>query len=529
MQRGSKGGNNSGPSSVLRWEAHAPERLRPRQQPRGTATLEQPAAEPLPADEGSTVQPRPPRRSSHPLLAAGLSWLLPGLGQFVLGSRRAALVFIVPALAVLTWFAVQLGQGAAFFAVSLWDDSFLAVFLGILIAFGVWRLLAVGHAMRVGWRGRHWRKLDVAVGLVLVASILAAHGAVAAGAVYWYDRANQINQNDFFSDATPIAQPTASPTASATPARPATPRPQFSFPWAAAPAPTNPYPVSEPTLPPSNNRITFLLVGVDFMSGRSHSLTDSLMVVSLDVKTAKAALISVPRDTSAFQLYWGPWVTYNFKINTLVGSVDSGRLKSPDNGIKTLEKEIGYLVGIPIDYYAAVDIDGFVKLIDGVGGVDVNNKHQINDPPFLVLPEGPAHLNGDLAMRYVRSREHGGSDYLRAQRQQEVMKNVEASIVSPAMVAQLPNLLQLASDNISTDFPLKYAKNFVRVGKIVKVDGCVLGPPYSWHPATDSTGGSWTSRLDLTAVAALSVQYFGKESSYYGQPGVVAAPCRSVQ
>ena len=121
----------------------------------------------------------------------------------------------------------------------------------------------------------------------------------------------------------------------------------------------------------------------------------------------------MPRDTSGFQLYYGPWVSYNFKINTLLNSVDNGKLKSPDSGIVTLEKEIGFLVGIPINYYAAVDIDGFVKLVDAVGGVDVNNKHAIDDPPFLILPTGPAHLDGDTAMRYVRSREHGGSDYLR--------------------------------------------------------------------------------------------------------------------
>ncbi len=109
------------------------------------------------------------------------------------------------------------------------------------------------------------------------------------------------------------------------------------------------------------------------------------------------------------------------------------------------------------------------------------------------------------------------------------MKNLEAKIVSPAMIPQLPGLLQLAGDNISTDFPLNKAKNYVKLGQKVKVDGCVLGPPYNFHPPSDQTGGIWTSRLDLTAVAGLSVYYFGSESAYYGQPGVTPAPCRSVQ
>ncbi len=289
----------------------------------------------------------------------------------------------------------------------------------------------------------------------------------------------------------------------------------------------NPYPASSPSIEPNGNRITFLLIGVDFMAGRSHSLTDSLMVVSADTGTRKVSMISIPRDTSGFQLYYGPWVSYNFKINTLLNSVDGGRLKSPDSGIVTLEKEIGFLVGIPINYYAAIDIDGFVKMVDAVGGVDVNNKHAINDPPFLILPTGPAHLDGDTAMRYVRSREHGGSDYLRAERQQEVLKNLEKNITSPGMVSRLPALLSLAGDNLSTNFPLKTAKNYVKLGQRVTVDGCVLGPPYNWHPDSSSTGGLWTSRLDLQRVASLSVQMFGVDSTYYGQVGVTPVPCQS--
>lgn len=474
-------------------------------------------------------EPNPVRRRG--LIAAALSWLFPGLGQLLLGRRRAAALFALPTLVLLTAAVAQLGEGAALFAVSLWDDTFFRIFIAAVAVFGIWRAVAVAHVLVVELRGRRWRAVEVVVAATLIVTIAAMHVAVAGAAWVWYDASVQISQNDFFAQASPTsATPgiAATPTPTAKPTPRPTPRPQYSFPWAEAPAPTNPYPTSQPTNPPNKDRITFLLIGVDFMEGRAHSLTDSLMVMSVDAKTAQVSLVSVPRDTSAFQLYYGPWVGYNFKINTLVNSVDNGKLKSPDSGIVTLEKEVGFLVGIPIDYYAAVDIDGFVKLVDAVGGVDVNNQHAINDPPFLIMPVGPAHLDGDTAMRYVRSRENGGNDYIRSERQQEVLKNLEAEITSPAMVPQLPTILQVAGQNISTDFPLNTAKNYVKLGQRVKVQGCVLGPPYNYHPPSDQTGGIWTSRLDLDKVATLSVYYFGADSAYYGEPGIQPVPCQSI-
>jgi LCP family protein required for cell wall assembly len=488
--------------------------------PADPAPADHASADPAPAGPAGITHRAPSRRRA--LIAAALSFLVPGLGQLALGRRRAAFVFALPTAAFAVWVVVQIDQGLGVVATSLWDDSYFATFIAVLMLFGLWRAAAVIHALYSSPRAGG-RTLKATAAIVLIGAIATMHGVAAGGAWLWYDAAVQVNQNDMFAQASPTPGPTVAPTL----ARTASPIPSYGFPGWIQAAPSNPYPASSPSQPPNGNRITFLLIGVDFMQGRSHSLTDSLMVVSVDTSTRKATMISVPRDTSGFQFYWGPWSGYNFKINTLLTSVDNGRLRSPDSGIVTLEKEIGFLLGIPINYYAAIDIEGFVKMVDAAGGVDVNNKHNIDDPPFLVLPVGPAHLDGDTAMRYVRSREHGGSDYLRAERQQEVLKVLEKNLTSTAMVPQLPTLLSLAGQNISTNFPLKTAKNYVKLGQRVVVDGCVLGPPYSWHPPTDSTGGLWTSRLDLNKVASLSVQFYGKDSSYYGQAGVNPAPCQS--
>jgi hypothetical protein len=139
---------------------------------------------------------------------------------------------------------------------------------------------------------------------------------------------------------------------------------------------------------------------------------------------------------------------------------------------------------------------------------------------------GSVHLDGQLATLYVRSRENGGSDYLRAARQQRLLVALEKKIISPSVLPSLGTLVSLAGKTIATDFPLKTTRNYVRVAQNLKtIDYCVLGPPYSSHPDSSTTGGTWTSRLSIARVANLSVQFFGADSSYYGMPGVAAAPC----
>jgi LCP family protein required for cell wall assembly len=268
---------------------------------------------------------------------------------------------------------------------------------------------------------------------------------------------------------------------------------------------------------------------VDFMTGRSHALNDTIMLVSVNLKTRAVAMVSVPRDTSDFPFYWGGQAPLTFKINSLVNAVAAGRFGSPDTPMVTLANEIGFLVGVRVNYYAEIDIDGFGQLIDLVGGVDINNPTLLNDPSTgTCIPAGPVHLTGTTALQYVRSRETT-SDYARANRQQIVMIALEKKLATPAMLPKLGSLLALAGKSIATNFPLKTAKNYVYTAQhLGSISQCVLGPPYNYHPGSSLTGGSWTSRLKLNEVADLSVGLFGTDSRYYGGPNVVPVPCQAV-
>jgi len=487
--------------------------------------------EPASTEASPDVLPEGPDREKRPatrrnvIAAVFLSFLWPGLGHLLLKRRKAAALFAVPAFAVALLAIWQIVMDPLVFTASLADDSYFAAFDLIVIAFALWRVAAIAHALWIERRAVGRRFVESGVAVFLIVCIAATHGLVAYAAWTVYDTTVAIQNNDFLDQA--MGSPGASATATASPTATPTKPPQPTFASGVA-EPT--YPItSARTAVPNPNRITFLLIGVDFETGRSTGSTDTLMVVSVDTQTRAASIVSVPRDTAGFQLYWGPWVASNFKINGLLASVYRGATKSPDPPMTTLEKEVSFLVGIPINYYAAIDMDGFARMVDAMGGVDIYNVRAINDDVArITLPAGPAHLDGNMALRYVRSRENGGSDYLRSSRQQQVLLSLEHKVVSAYGIAHFTTLMSLAGKIIQTDFPLKDAKDYVKLGQTLSdTKQCVLSPPYSWHPDNSTTHGFWTSRLDLTQVASLSVSLYGQDSAYYGQVGITPKPCQT--
>jgi LCP family protein required for cell wall assembly len=480
-----------------------------------------------PEDSAATADPAPDAAPvSKPalrltLIAGALSFLWPGLGQLVIGHRRAAALFTVPALLFVLLAVSQIAPDPFLFAANLLDGDYLSLFILCVVAFGVWRAAAVLHIVYARRPKRRFG-LETAVALALVAAIGLMHGAVAAEAWFVYDTSVEVQNNNFLDEA--MATPTPEATPTPTPLPTASWLPTASSSPTATPDPT-PTPKATPVVNP--NRITFLLVGIDFTAGRHTGSTDTLMVVSVDTQTRQAVMLSIPRDTAGFELYYGGFLQSNFKINSLLAGVYNGTVKSPDPPMATLEKEIGYLIGIPIDYYAAIDMDGLPRIIDAVGGVDVYNPRYINDSvTHLTMAAGPVHLDGKTALKYVRTRENGGSDYLRASRQQQVLLALKGKVLSGSGLSRFNTVLSIVGKVVATDFPLKNAKNYVSVGRnLTKIDTCVLGPPYSYHPDVSQTRGMWVSHLDYSRVAGLSVYEFGAESTYYYWQNVTPKGC----
>jgi LCP family protein required for cell wall assembly len=500
--------------------------------------MDLPSESEVPAAAGVATTPEATVKVGRPRsvrVAALLSFVWPGLGQLYAGRKIAAAIFGLPTFAIAAWVLYEVVQNRADFSLSFLDDSVALTAFLVVVVVGVWRLAAMVHAAASLEPLRAWRRLDVALFGFLVLAVVGSHSFVAAYplSAFNFDQ-SVVSDNLLGIDGTPA--PNSGPTdeifASEPPDSP-TPAPTYNSDGTFTPFGYNgPTMTPLPTRPVNPNRITVLLTGVDFTMGRSHWLNDTMIVVSVDTKTRKVAMISVPRDTAAFDLYYGGWVGTTFKLNTLATEVSSGKLHSPDDGITTLKKELGFLIGVPVDYYVAVNIDSFSSMVDLVGGVDVYNPRAINDPfTGTFIAKGVVHLDGPTATQYVRSRHGAGdSDYTRSARQQAVLVALEHKITSASMLPILPKLLSLAGSAIQTDFPIRTARSYVSLGRSISdasIMKCVLGPPYSYHPDSSYTRGTWTSRLDMNRVASLSVYAFGGDSQYYGRPNVKAAACQS--
>ena len=422
-----------------------------------------------------------------------------------------AAIFAIPTFLIVALLLLQLRQGFFVLGARLLTQPAYAVpvVLAIVIA-GALRLAAVIDAFRCGIPNPTRRILERGILTALVLTIVLTHSA--AGYGVWYF--NQEGQQLFADKPTLIDQPTAPP----------------SLLPGETKAPATPTPVPA-TIPPVTSRVTILFTGVDADPTRQEHLYDSIMVVSYDPKTNSVAMVSVPRDSASYPLYFGGKVSNKVRINSLPTYVRNGWVISPDAPYTTLVKEIQYLVGIPINYYAVMDLQGFVQMVDMVGGIDVNNSSPIDDSSYATpvgqiigfkLAAGPQHLNGDQALAYVRSRHGAGNnDWAREGRQQQVMVALLHKMSEPGAILQLPNLMSKLSASISTTFPAGSVADYISLGQNVpssNIKQVVLDPPdYTIIPSNGSSTAATTCLLNAK-VAALSVQLFGKDSLWYGKP-----------
>jgi LCP family protein required for cell wall assembly len=448
------------------------------------------------------------RPARSPALATFLSFLWPGLGQLYVGARRTALIFALPLLVVVVVVGLQVMGGPEALVLELLAPSTALTVLILIVLLGVWRLISMAEALGAAGSGGSWRRPVPVVAFALLALIVVStHAAAASLAWSFYDAGKDIFVGVVDPDVAPIPSPGG--VASLAPGQTASPE---------TPAPSGPV---------APARINILLTGIDSSSIRNHALNDTLLVVSIDPTTGSMAMVSFPRDMARVPTPGGG--RFDGKINSLMSYADARPGKYPGGGMAALTAEIGYLLGAKIDYYASVDLEGFQKLIDKVGGVTVNVTKAIDDPGYggwdtpgrigFKISVGSHLLDGETALAYVRSRK-STSDFDRARRQQQLLVALQHKLIDPAMLPNLPAILQAATKTLKTNFPPDQLSEMLALARKTdasSVKRYVLGPPYTVHPVNITS--TYILVPDMTKFAKLSIDIFGPGSRYWVAPG----------
>ena len=418
------------------------------------------------------------------LAAAASSAVIPGLGQLINGQPGLAKWLLVPSLVILGigWVIVAT-QSTTRLAVAAIVPATLSALLLLNIVALVWRLFAVGQAFfDPRYRGAAMSRWVVGlfVGLVLLV-------AVPHLLIWQYGQLAERTFAGIFG-----VDPTAS--GAEREDRPA---------------------------PPAAGRMNILLIGTDArVEGKKGALTDTLIVVSVDPIGRTVSMVSIPRDLVDVPL--GNGDVFGPKINSLRRYADGHRGEFPNGGLRALEEAVGALLGISIHYYAELDLSGFVKLVDAVGGVDVTVRKDLDDPTYprpdgghgFSITKGPHHLDGLDALAYARIRKPAGeSDFTRADRQQQVLVAIRRAIGTEDLLMRLPQLLEAIGDTVRTDVPIERLPELAALGEEIPskaVTRVVIRYPLV-HPGPAGHRYGSVQIPDIEAIKAMAAKLFPAE------------------
>ena len=212
----------------------------------------------------------------------------------------------------------------------------------------------------------------------------------------------------------------------------------------------------------AKDKATIMIMGVDERTddvGRS----DTLMVATIDPHKNEAALLSIPRDTRVAI----PKNGYD-KINAAYAY----------GGEKLTQRTVEDFLGIRIDHYVIINTHAFQKIIDAIGGIDIDvEKRMYYEDPWdddgglvIDLRPGRQHMDGKTAVTYVRYRDEEG-DIGRVKRQQKFMRACVDAVTTPAILPRLPGIISSVIDSVKTDLSVRQMLEFIGTLKQAQANG----------------------------------------------------------
>jgi LCP family protein required for cell wall assembly len=258
-------------------------------------------------------------------------------------------------------------------------------------------------------------------------------------------------------------------------------------------------------------RINILLLGIGDPGHDGGDLADTNILVSVNTRDNKIAMVSIPRDTRVKVSGHG-----NQKINAA----------SAYGGVDLAKSTVENFLDVPVHYYVRANFTGLKQAVDAVGGIEVDNKYLLHDPEYpcdknqwkscgFKMQPGRQKVDGATALKYARCRKGTcGDDFGRAERQQEVIAAIRAKALSTETIlnpAKLTSLIQAAGDNVKTDLSVQ---GMLRLNDLTKdiANEQIINAVFSIQPngflEPDPAGSSDLVPIDSTLT---SIQTFVKD------------------
>jgi LCP family protein required for cell wall assembly len=195
-------------------------------------------------------------------------------------------------------------------------------------------------------------------------------------------------------------------------------------------------------------RMNILLVGSDYRPGEGRPRSDTIIVVSLDYGTGRAAVLSVPRDT---------------RVTIPRHGLDKINAAYAIGGISMTRQVVGELLGIDIPYYIEVDFNGFQKMIDTLGGVTMDVPQRMYYPEEGIdIRPGLQRLDGKDALAFVRFRYYPLGDIERTEQQQRFLVALADETLQVKNLGKLPQLIPALYKNANTNIPASEGLDLVK-------------------------------------------------------------------
>ncbi|REE93012.1 LytR family transcriptional attenuator [Paenibacillus taihuensis] len=219
--------------------------------------------------------------------------------------------------------------------------------------------------------------------------------------------------------------------------------------------------------------VTIMLLGFDTRKETGSLNTDVMMVASFNPKTKSAVVVSIPRDSKIELSGYNTRKANAYYSRFLRGAHDDG-LKGKDaekQAKQDLRTMFGKFFGIPIDYTATINFQGFSDVVDALGGVEVDvdmDMHYVDnaDGTNIDLKKGHQTLMGDDALDFVRYRKSNdgtnmSSDFDRNKRESQVLGEIADKLKSFSSVTKIAGVIKAVGNNMRMDIPTSEVENMM--------------------------------------------------------------------